>query len=128
MIKRGAPPDEFGVLYHMVTYRISWFHKTDLIRRVITLWFLVLSQCFRDGMGPFKQNFRFYKSTLFAVRWIPESPRWLIQHKRIDEAKGILTQMALTNRKPIPDFSGINTFIQVIWKHIILQIVKKVNF
>ena len=25
----------------------------ELILRVITLWFLVLSQFFRDGMGPF---------------------------------------------------------------------------
>ena len=29
MMKRGAPPDKFGVLYSMVTYRISWFHKQN---------------------------------------------------------------------------------------------------
>ena len=27
MMKSGAPPDKFGVLYRMFTYRISWFHK-----------------------------------------------------------------------------------------------------
>ena len=27
MIKRGAPPDKFGVLYRMFTYRIPWFQK-----------------------------------------------------------------------------------------------------
>ena len=29
MIKSGAPPDKFGVLYRMVTYRIPWFHNQD---------------------------------------------------------------------------------------------------
>ena len=29
MMKRGAPPDKFGVLYRIVTYRISWFHKKN---------------------------------------------------------------------------------------------------
>ena len=28
--------------------------QAELNLRVITLWFLVLSQFFRDGMGPFK--------------------------------------------------------------------------
>ena len=27
MMKSGAPPDKFGVLYRMVTYRIPWFHS-----------------------------------------------------------------------------------------------------
>ena len=31
--------------------------QAELILRVITLWFLVLSQFFRDGMGPFKLNY-----------------------------------------------------------------------
>ena len=26
MVKSGAPSDKFGVLYHMVTYRIPSFH------------------------------------------------------------------------------------------------------
>ena len=29
MIKSGAPPDKFGVLYCIVTYRISWLHKQN---------------------------------------------------------------------------------------------------
>ena len=29
MMKSGAPPDKFGVLYHMVTYRIPWFQKQN---------------------------------------------------------------------------------------------------
>ena len=37
MMKAGAPPDKFRVPYCMVS-------QTELILRVITLWFLVLSQ------------------------------------------------------------------------------------
>ena len=29
MIKSGAPPDKFGVLYRIFTYRIPWFHKQN---------------------------------------------------------------------------------------------------
>ena len=29
MMKCRAPPDKFGVLCHMVTYRIPWFHKRN---------------------------------------------------------------------------------------------------
>ena len=29
MMKSGAPPDKFGVLYRMFTYRIPWFHKQN---------------------------------------------------------------------------------------------------
>ena len=29
MMKSGAPPDKFRVLYCMVTYRIPWFHKQN---------------------------------------------------------------------------------------------------
>ena len=55
MMESGSPPDKFEVLYRMVTYRIPWLvSQAELILRVVTLWFLVLSQCFRDGMGPFK--------------------------------------------------------------------------
>ena len=52
MMKSGAPPDKFGVLYRMITYN-SMVSQAELILRVITLWFLVLSQFFRDRMGPF---------------------------------------------------------------------------
>ena len=27
MMKSRAPPEKFGVLYHMFTYSISWFHN-----------------------------------------------------------------------------------------------------
>ena len=27
MMKSGAPPDKFGVLYRMITYRIPWFQS-----------------------------------------------------------------------------------------------------
>ena len=52
MMKSGSPPDKFIVMYHMFTYRIP----LELILRVITLWFLVLSHIFRDSrpMGPLK--------------------------------------------------------------------------
>ena len=30
MMKSRAPPDKFGVLYRMVTYRIPWFRKQIL--------------------------------------------------------------------------------------------------
>ena len=29
MMKSGAPPDKFGALYCMFTYRIPWFHKQN---------------------------------------------------------------------------------------------------
>ena len=29
MMKSGTPPDKVRVLYHMVTYRILWFHKQN---------------------------------------------------------------------------------------------------
>ena len=31
LMKSGAPPDKFGVLYRMLTYRIPWFHKQNSI-------------------------------------------------------------------------------------------------
>ena len=36
--------------------------QAELIPRVVTLWLLVLSQFFRDGMGPFNQNTSIEKS------------------------------------------------------------------
>ena len=44
MMKSGAPLDNVGVLYRMVTYTIAWIHKHNSFQRAITLWFLVLSQ------------------------------------------------------------------------------------
>ena len=31
MMKSGAPPDKFGVLYRIFKYRIPWFHKQNYI-------------------------------------------------------------------------------------------------
>ena len=53
MMKRGAPPDKFRVHVPYVYLYNSMVSQAELILRVITLWFLVLSHFFRDGMGPF---------------------------------------------------------------------------
>ena len=29
MMKCGAPPDKFGVLYRIISYRIPWFNKQN---------------------------------------------------------------------------------------------------
>ena len=47
MIKCGAPPDKFGILYRMIPVRIPWFHKQNF-----GSWSYL--NFFRDGMGPFK--------------------------------------------------------------------------
>ena len=54
MMKYGAPPDKFVVQVPYVYLSNSMVSQAELILRVITLWFLVLFQFFRDGMGPFK--------------------------------------------------------------------------
>ena len=53
MMKCGAPPDKFGVHVLYVYLYNSMVSQAELILRVITLWFLVLSNFFRDSMGPF---------------------------------------------------------------------------
>ena len=42
--------------------------------------------------------------------FIPESPRWLIQHGRFDEAEAILATIAKKNNKAPPDISLLTTF------------------
>ena len=66
MMKSGAPPDTFGVLYRMVSYRKSMVSQAEFLR-VITLWFLVLSQFFKDGIGPFKRQ----KKRFFWFIYVP---------------------------------------------------------
>lgn len=39
------------------------------------------------------------KTDFFNRRWIPNSPRWLIEHDRIEEAKEILIESAKYNRR-----------------------------
>ena len=71
MMKCGAPPDKFRVHVPYVYLWNSMVSKAELILRVIALWFLVLSQFFIDGMGPFKFLVKqwsdvFLKSSNFA--------------------------------------------------------------
>ena len=44
--------------------------KAELLLSVITLWFLVLSHFFRDGMGPFKAVQDYIKMTKSFNCWI----------------------------------------------------------
>ena len=48
MMKRGAPSDKFGVHVPYVYQSNSMVSQAKLILRVITLWFLVLSQLFLE--------------------------------------------------------------------------------
>ena len=45
MMKSGAPTDKVGVLYCLLPTEFNGF-TSELVLRVITLWFLVLSQLF----------------------------------------------------------------------------------
>ncbi|XP_064628054.1 solute carrier family 22 member 15-like isoform X2 [Lineus longissimus] len=45
---------------------------------------------------------------IFAVAFfVPESPRWLIQKSRFDEAEAIIVKMATFNKKRPPDMAGL---------------------
>ena len=68
MMKSGAPPDKFVGLYRMFTYRVPWFSQAEIIVRVITLWFLVLFQFFRDGTGPFNFKLQSTSRGIFSDR------------------------------------------------------------
>ena len=48
MMKSGAPPDKFGVLYLCLPIEFHGFTSRINSLRVITLWFLVLSQFFLE--------------------------------------------------------------------------------
>ena len=50
---------------------------------------------------------------LAHYRYVPESPRWLIQKGRITEAMVILTRIAEFNRKPVPDLLKLSSCVQV---------------
>ena len=54
MMKYGAPSDTFVVQVPYVYLSNSMVSQAELILSVITLWFPVVFQFFRDGMGPFK--------------------------------------------------------------------------
>ena len=53
MMKCGAPPDKCGVQLPYDYLSKSMVSQAELILRVITLWFLDLSQFFRGGMDLF---------------------------------------------------------------------------
>ena len=38
---------------------------------------------------------------------LPESPRWLIQHGKFDEAADVVATMAKVNKRPQPDLSKL---------------------
>ena len=55
MLKNGAPPDNFRVNYRLLC--MEFYEQSNRILKVITVWFMVLSQIFIDGR--FNQKFNF---------------------------------------------------------------------
>ena len=53
-MKCRAPPDKFGVLFHMFTYRIPWFTSRINSNGYHSLVPGLISVFFRDGMGHFE--------------------------------------------------------------------------
>ena len=51
--------------------------------------------------------------TILACRFVPESPRWLIQKGRAAEAERIIKQMARANKKPVPSLHNLRLEAEV---------------
>ena len=83
MLKIGAPPDKFGVLYRMVTYRNHGFTSRINSKGYYSLVpGLTVSQFFRDGMGPF--NLAFSKFQNCAI--VMERDYFANNQKKINDA------------------------------------------
>ena len=50
------------------------------------------------------------ESTLVYSRWIPESPRWLVEKGRFEEAQVILNKIAAKNNRPPPQLALLEKF------------------
>ena len=53
MLEHGAPPDKFGVLYRLLHIEFHGFNKKINVLGLSHFGFLVLTEFFTDGMGPF---------------------------------------------------------------------------
>ena len=42
-----------------------------------------------------------------TFRFMPESFRWLVSHRRFDSARQVIEKMARINGKPVPDLSHV---------------------
>ena len=68
MMKRGAPPDKFRVLYCIFTYRISWFHKQNYFLGLSLFGSGLNSIFFRNNMGSVQCSEGFTAPTDLGLR------------------------------------------------------------
>ena len=84
MMKSGAPPDKFGVLYRMATY-IEFHGFTSRINSKGYHSLVPGLNLFRDGMGPFKGN---------KSNWLSPLKQVLTEHgfKEVWDNRGTLRE------------------------------------